>query len=94
MNCFFYDEDMDMGARIPFCSLAGLYERFKCEGCEYCVSREKVKELVEKHIKERENRTSEKEPTYEEVLRYCEKRGLALVDAYFLTKLFKCRNKE
>lgn len=33
-DCFFYDEDHNMGATIPCCSYHGGYGNCPCDGCE------------------------------------------------------------
>ena len=50
-DCFFYTEDKDMGATIPWCSKQGLPEP-KCMICGSYCSRKTARELVEKYLKE------------------------------------------
>lgn len=50
VDCFFYTEDMDMGARIPVCMRIGLYEKFCCDKCRYFITKRAAKEIVLQHI--------------------------------------------
>lgn len=46
-DCFWYSEDIDMGAIIPFCSKKSKYMgRRDCYRCKFYISRSSVRELV------------------------------------------------
>ena len=46
-DCFWYSEDIDMGAIIPFCSKKSDYlGRRDCYRCKFYISKSSVRELV------------------------------------------------
>ena len=48
-ECASYREEHDMGATIPYCEYAGLYEDFDCEDCPKFRLSERAKKLMEMH---------------------------------------------
>lgn len=40
-DCYWYDEEQDMGAHIPFCKCKGTFPLENCGGCEHYHSRYK-----------------------------------------------------
>ena len=55
-DCFFYCEDIDMGAYVPNCGKAKYYGECPCsENCENYISRKEVRNLVEKELKRRKD---------------------------------------
>lgn len=55
-TCYWYDEEPDMGAHIPYCSKKGLFPLAGCGECkDYIDRRRKLKITVEYADKEEDN---------------------------------------
>lgn len=50
-DCYFYEEDNDMGARIPFCTYHGGYGECPCKGCDKYISKANARKIIMEHIK-------------------------------------------
>ena len=61
-NCFWYDEDKDMGATIPCCVYFHEYGHCPCStSCPHYISREDANNLVRKHVDCASSKSGEKE---------------------------------
>ena len=55
-ECYWYDEERDMGASVPYCKKKGTYPLDNCEECrDYIDRRKKLKITVEYADKEEDN---------------------------------------
>ena len=53
-SCYFYDEDIDMGARIPWCSYKSTVDPENCnKNCKYYFYRKKVFNLIKEIVENR-----------------------------------------
>lgn len=52
-DCYFYSEDMDMGAIIKCCSFHGGYGYCPCGECDKFISKSEAYNIIRKHADER-----------------------------------------
>lgn len=53
-DCYFYTEDHDMGATIPWCtSKKAICEPHQCNGCQDFISKAEVNDIVSHIVEER-----------------------------------------
>lgn len=53
-ECYFYDEEQDMGAHIPYCSYLHKLDSFNCDGCRYFRNRREIRKRIADMVEEEE----------------------------------------
>lgn len=60
-DCYFYEEEKDMGATVPCCSYYGGYGNCPCENCEKHFSKKDAYKIIRDYIDKKDEKLGDME---------------------------------